>query len=138
MVGKKRGMSLVVVLIFIVLFLIMGITIVMFTISNIKLATEMRKDMKRFYGAEGGIFAIAGWMVLHAWQAGTSPPDDVLNTEYYKAEGRDLPGMHYLRGYSQHWRGLPYFINSQAPPKNPTAEIEAIVLIPRKASYGNE
>lgn len=128
---------MVVVLIFVVLFLVMGITIVMFTISNIKQVTEMRKDTKRFYGAEAGVFAVAGWLVLHGWQRGVFPSEDVLNTEYYTVTYRELPGMHYLRGYSQHWRGLPCFINSQAPPNNPTAEIEVIVLIPKYADYGN-
>ncbi|MEW6006875.1 MAG: hypothetical protein AB1595_01800 [bacterium] len=145
---KKRGVALFLAIIFSILFVVMAITIAVITISNVKTTTELKKGLKTFYGAEAGIFAVAGWIIHN--QNRFDIPLDILEP----CLGEDKPGMggyrikrwnvvggtiHPARGFSSHWWALDVFIDSEAPPNNPTAEIEAIVAIPfLKKSYGNE
>ncbi|MEW6481796.1 MAG: hypothetical protein AB1397_02160 [bacterium] len=144
---KKRGAALFVAIIFSLLFVVMAITIAVITISNVKTTAELKKGLKTFYGAEAGIFALAGWIIKnHRFDV----PRDILEP----CLGEDRPGMgcyrikrwnivgetiHPARGFSSHWWAFDVFIDSEAPPNNPSAEIEAIVAIPFiKRSYGNE
>lgn len=133
----ERGVALAIVIMTLAIILIVGIMLVKMTSMNLKSSVEKKKGLERFYGAEGGIFAVAGWMTFYKR---FDLPQDVLKTDSYEANAKVLgETVRYQVGYSTLWKGSDVLINSESPPGDPKAEIEAVVFIPVfPVGYGNE
>lgn len=134
---NETGMALIIVLIFLIILVILGFMLVRMTSLNIKTSREAIEGFERFYGAEGGVFSVSGWMTFYKR---FDLPRDVLKTMGYDAEARVLEQrVRYQPGYSALWKGADVLVNSKSPPDNPKAEIEAVVFIPvAPVGYGNE
>ncbi|MBU1599785.1 pilus assembly PilX N-terminal domain-containing protein [bacterium] len=142
---KRKGVALLLAIIFSLMFLIMAIVIAVVTLSNIRTTTEIRRGLKTFYSAEAGVFALAGYWIW--WGVDAFVPRDIekpcegqanpdIGCYNIKRHGRIIrEDSEFIKGYSSKWQGVAMFINSEAPPNKPSAEIEAIVSIPVKRGY---
>jgi hypothetical protein len=122
----------------VVIFVLAIITGLAFSLSrmitlNIKGISSQNKEFLNFENADGGIFAVAGWMYYYKR---ADVPKEVTNTESYSVHFSLLGNTNrYPIGYSTSWKGFDTRINSQS---NAT-EVESVVFIPvAPAGYGNE
>jgi hypothetical protein len=115
------------------LLLVLAIGVYKLISLNLKGITEEKKEFLRFQGADGGVYAVAGWMYYYKR---FDLPKEVTETSSYKAQVRVLANtVRYPEGYSSLWKGFDARINS----KSDNLEVEAVVFVPvAPAGYGNE
>ncbi|MFQ5559643.1 MAG: hypothetical protein ACE5FU_03520 [Nitrospinota bacterium] len=133
----KEGIALITVLMFMTTMAIFGFMLLDMSMSNIKTGNVLEDEMSRFYGADGGVHAVAGWMTLYKR---TDTPAEVLVTNDYTATSTIMGAtVRDAEGYSVQWKGMNVLIQSQSPPVNPTSTIESIIFVPiAPVGYGNE
>lgn len=102
---------------------------------NFRTASHMKEEFIFFSGADGGVFAVAGWM---AYYRRADVPREVSDTSFFSVNYRVLgTTVRYPEGYSLAWKGMDVRLNSRS--KNGATEVESIVFIPvSPAGYGNE
>lgn len=134
---EEKGVALITVSIFMALMLVLGLMALHMSSTDIKTSGTMRQEISNFYGADGGIFAVSGWMTLYKR---TDLPAEVLATSDYAATFAIMGNsIRDAEGYSVQWKGMNVKINSQSPPANPVSEVEAVVFVPvAPVGYGNE
>lgn len=134
----QKGIALVTVMIFMLIFLLLG-AMLMYTItSTVKTSGLLTQASKRYYSAEGGILSVAAYMTVYKR---TDAPKDILETDTFTATTLYLGDtVRYPTGYSTLFKGADIRINSQSPPPpNDIKEVEAVVFIPTApVGYGNE
>ena len=137
--GNEQGFVLISVILFLVIFMILGMTLMYKITATVKVSGLNKLGMIRFQGAEGGAIAVASYMSKYR---GTNVPQDILQpaTGEYSATAQVLgDSISYPLGYSSLWRGVNMQINSVSPPApNDKTEIETVVFIPlTPIGYGN-
>jgi hypothetical protein len=132
------GIALVTSLIFMLLFTVMGMTLIYSITSTVKASGLLIKDSQRYYGAEGGVLSVAAYMTFYKR---TDAPRDITDSDTFIATTLYLgETVRYPVGYSTLWKGADVRINSKSPPTpNDIKEVEAVVFIPTTpVGYGNE
>jgi len=129
----RKGSVLVVVLMIMVLLMILGISISRMITSNIKGLSQQKGEFFQFQGADGGIYAVAGWMYFYKR---ADVPREVTNTDSYSVSITVLSNtVRYPEGYSSAWKGFDAKLDSISN----STEIEAVIFVPVvPAGYGNE
>ncbi len=141
----QRGIALVTALLFLLVFSIMAVMLVYMITSTVKTSGLLRLEAERFYGAEGGVLSVLGYMTLYKR---TDAPRDITDpctiptdmgcfkvTTLFLGET-----VRYPVGYSTLWKGADVKINSVSPPPpDDKAEVEVVAFIPTApVGYGNE
>jgi len=132
---RKKGYILVSTLIIILVLMIVGSYIAYILSLNFRVASYMKKEFIFFSGADGGVFAVAGWM---AYYRRSDVPREVTDTRFFSVNYKVLiHTVRYPEGYRLAWKGMDVRLNSRS--KNGATEVESIVFIPLSpANYGNE
>ncbi len=130
---NNKGSAFIIVIIILAVILGLAFSLSRIVTTNIKSTTSQKMEFFNFESADGGIFAVAGWMYYYKR---ADVPKEVTTTDSYNAEFALLGNTNrYPVGYSTAWEGFDTKINS----KSKSTEIESIVFIPvAPAGYGNE
>ena len=117
----------------VILLAILGLGLSNMIISNTKGITNEKEEFLQFEGADGGIYAVAGWMYIYKR---TDVPKEVTITQSYQVKMEVLGNsVRHPPGYSLMWKGFDAKLNSKSGP----TQIEAIIFVPvTPAGYGNE
>jgi len=129
----RSGSVLVITLIIMALLMILSVGIADMIILNMKGLSQQKIEFLQFEDADGGIYAVAGWMYFFKR---ADVPKEVTNTEAYTILITLLANtVRYPQGYSSAWKGFDVKLNSMSGP----TEIESVVFVPvSPAGYGNE
>lgn len=113
--------------------MLLAIGISKMIVFNIKGVSQQKGEFLQFQGADGGIYAVAGWMYYYKR---ADVPKEVAHTDSYTVNVRLLANtVHYPAGYSSAWKGFDARLNSASN----STEVEAVVFVPvAPAGYGNE
>jgi len=139
---NQRGAVMVLVLMLLLLFTAMGLLLMYMITSTVKSSGLLRSEEAGFYGAEGGVLAIAAYMT--AYHRTDFPINELQSllpgAGAWSATYTPLgPTIMYPVGYSTLWTGVSEQIDGVSPPTNSTSEVEAVVFIPvSPVGYGNE
>jgi len=116
-----------------ILLLLLALGVYKLISYNLKGVVEEKKEFLHFQGADGGVYAVAGWMYYYKR---VDVPREVTETSSYKAQVKVLENtVRYPEGYSSLWKGFDARINSQSG----GVKVEAVVFVPvAPAGYGNE
>jgi hypothetical protein len=131
--SERKGSIILISLIVIFALTVLGLSISKMIFFNIKGVSREVKEFLHFQGADGGIYAVTGWMYFYKR---ADVPKEVANTNSYSVEVKLLSNtMRYPAGYSSAWKGFDARLNSSSN----SVEIEAVVFVPvAPAGYGNE
>jgi hypothetical protein len=128
----------VTVLLFLFIFMILGLMMMYKITSTIKISGITKVGMTRFHGSEGGAISVAAYMTKYKE---TNVPPTILKTAQYEATVTPLGNtIRYPVGYASLWKGADIQINSVSPPRpNDTSEVETVAFVPlTPVGYGNE
>ena len=130
---NKKGIVLITVLFFMVILLGLAITISKIITLNFKGITAQNQEFIQFENADGGIYAVAGWMYFYKR---ADVPEEVARTNSYNVNVTILSNtVRYPIGYSTAWKGFLAKMNSSSN----STEIESVIFVPvAPAGYGNE
>ncbi len=130
---SRRASVLVTVLIIMILLMILAVGVSKMIVSNIKGLSAQRAEFLQFQGADGGIYAVAGWMYFYKR---ADVPREVTKTDSYEVTVHLLANtVRYPEGYSSAWKGFDAKLDSVSN----STEVEAVVFVPvAPAGYGNE
>ena len=133
--GGERGFALFWCLVLSLIVTLIGYSIFLLLMEDIKTEKAQRETLRRFQGADGGVYAVAGWIMKYK---DANVPEEVTVTNTYTAYVNLLGGtVRIPAGFSTAWQGFDVRINSKD--KTETKEVEAIVFVPvSPAGYGNE
>ena len=131
----ESGYLLVSTLVLILVIMIVASYLAYIIGLNFRAASYMKKEFIFFSGADGGVFAVAGWM---AYYHRSDVPREVSDTDFFAVNYKILgTTVRYPVGYSLAWKGMDVKLNSRS--KKGATEVESIVFIPvSPAGYGNE
>lgn len=129
----RKGSALIVVLFIVSLLLLLAIGVSKLLVSNIKTQVKEREAFIQFQNADGGIYAVAGWMYIYRR---FDVPREITDTETYKVRFSILKNtVRYPVGYSSAWLGFDVRLNSSSE----TKEVESVIFVPvTPVGYGNE
>ncbi len=130
---SQRGSVLVVALIILAILLALGIGLLNMVTINTKSVSARRSSFVQFQNADGGIYAVSGWMYFY--KRGIAIPKEVTETPQYRVYAKPLANTIYKPvGYSEKWAGFDERLTSFSG----NTEIEAVVFVPvAPAGYGN-
>ncbi len=130
---RNKGIVLITVLLFMVILLGLALTVAKIITLNYKGLTAQNQEFIQFEGADGGIYAVAGWMYFYKR---ADVPLEVAKTHTYYVEVNILANtVRYPKGYSTAWKGFLAKMNSSSK----STEVESVIFVPvAPAGYGNE
>ncbi len=130
---NNKGSILIVVVLILAIITGLAFSLSRMITLNLQGLNAQNKEFLHFENADGGIFAVAGWMYYYKR---ADVPREVSTTDSYSARFSLLGNTNrYPVGYSTSWKGFDTKINSRAN----TTEVESVVFIPvAPAGYGNE
>src|SRR5271157_4555953 len=115
---NQQGTVLVLVMMLLLLFTTMGILLMYMVTSTIKSSGLLKMEDLRFYGAEGGVLAVAAYMTqYHQVTVPHDVTDQTTPQPGYHADHHSLgQTIAYPIGYSTLWVGENVYIDSISPP----------------------
>ena len=130
---RRKGSVLLIVLILALIIFAVSLSVSKFITLNFKSLSYEKLETLHFLGAEGGIYAVSGWMYFYKR---VDIPKEVAHTDSYDVKVNILKNtIRYPVGYASLWKGFDVKLNSYS---NET-EIEAVVFVPvAPVGYGNE
>ena len=130
---KREANALIIVLILSFVLMILGVGLSHFISNSVKGLHYENIEFSNFESADGGIYAVAGWMYFYKR---VDVPREVTHTVSYDVDIDVLKDtVRYPAGYSSSWKGFDVKLDSVAN----STEVEAVVFVPvAPVGYGNE
>ena len=133
-IKKNKGSALVITLVLMAILLALGMSILNMITLNIKTVSNQRNDFIQFQNADGGIYAVAGWMYYYKRADVPKETTEDKLKDYSVKVGILKDTVDYPAGFSSAWMGFDARLDSVSGP----TEVEAIVFVPvAPAGYGN-
>ncbi len=130
--NSEDGSILLIVLVLMSILLALSLSVLGMITFNIKNSTNQRQSFLAFQNADGGIYAVSGWM--YYYKRGDVPIEVSKSKNYIVTTDVLKNTVSIPAGYSSSWIGFDAKLDSVSG----STEIEAIVFVPVAPSgYGN-